>query len=40
MGSGARGMFGWAVKDAPVGARDGEEGGGNAAQSSQSSGED
>jgi hypothetical protein len=40
MGTVAREMLGWAVEDTPVGARDGEEGGGNAAQSAQSSGED
>jgi hypothetical protein len=40
MGRGARGMFGWAVEDAPVGAPDGQGVGGDVAQSSQSWGED
>jgi hypothetical protein len=40
MGREARGMLGSAVEDAPVGAPDGKEGGGNVAQSSQSWGGD
>jgi hypothetical protein len=40
MGAGARRMCGWAVEDAPVRAPDGEGVGGNAAQNSQSWGED
>jgi len=40
MGAGARRMYEWAVDDAPVGALGGEGAGVNAAQISQSWGED